>query len=115
MLDAGCGTGNYAKALIEFGVGKITLLDASKDMLDVAKEKLKTEIEKGIVDQVIEAKMPPLPFEDGKFDVVLFSLVGSNCSFHISAQSSSFIYAVFLQKEFNFCVCSGFSNDTIDW
>ena len=80
MLDAGCGTGNYAKALVELGVGKITLLDASKDMLEVAKEKLKDEIEKGIIDKVIEDKMPPLPFEDGSFDVVLFSLVGSFCS-----------------------------------
>ena len=80
MLDAGCGTGNYAKALIEFGIGKITLMDASKDMLAVAKEKLKTEIEKGIVDKVVEAKMPPLPFEDGSFDVVLFSLVGLFCN-----------------------------------
>ena len=79
-MDAGCGTGNYAKALIEFGVGKITLLDASKDMLAVAKEKLKAEIDSGIVDKVVEAKMPPLPFEDGSFDVVLFSLVGSVCN-----------------------------------
>ena len=78
MLDAGCGTGNYAKALIEFGVGKITLLDASKDMLEVAKEKLKDEIDKGVIDKVVEDKMPPLPFEDASFDVVLYSLVGIN-------------------------------------
>ena len=77
MLDAGCGTGNYAKALIDFGVGKITLMDGSPHMLEKAKEKLKDEIDKKVVDQVIEAKMPPLPFADGSFDVVLFSLVGS--------------------------------------
>lgn len=75
ILDAGCGTGNYAKALIDLGVRKITLMDGSKDMLGVAKNKLKNEIDNKIIDQVVEAKMPPLPFEDGSFDVVLFSLV----------------------------------------
>lgn len=75
VLDAGCGTGNYAKALIDYGVGKMTLMDGSPHMLEKAKEKLKDEIDKKVVDQVIEAKMPPLPFADGSFDVVLFSLV----------------------------------------
>lgn len=75
VLDAGCGTGNYAKALIEHGVRKITLMDGSSHMLDVAKDKLKDAIDKKIIDQVVEAKMPPLPFADGSFDVVLFSLV----------------------------------------
>ena len=97
VLDAGCGTGNYAKALIEFGVGKITLLDASKDMLAVAKEKLKAEIDSGIVDKVVEAKMPPLPFEDGSFDVVLFSLVGSVCNVSLNLkQISSLVNKWFL-------------------
>lgn len=75
VLDAGCGTGNYAKALIEKGIGKITLLDANKDMLHLAKVKLSDLIDKKIIHQVVEAKMPPLPFPNGSFDVVLFSLV----------------------------------------
>ena len=32
ILDAGCGPGHYTKALIELGVGKHTLLDASPAM-----------------------------------------------------------------------------------
>ena len=74
-MDAGCGTGNYAKALIELGVGKITLLDACSKMLSVAKDKLKDAIDKKIIDQVVEAKLPSIPFEDGSFDMVLYSLV----------------------------------------
>ena len=76
VLDAGCGTGNYAKELIELGVGKITLLDACSKMLSVAKDKLKDAIDTKIIDEVVEATLPAIPFEDGSFDVVLYSLVG---------------------------------------
>lgn len=41
LLDAGCGTGQYSKALLEMGIGVITLLDASPQMLTIAKENLK--------------------------------------------------------------------------
>ena len=99
LLDAGSGTGNYAKALIELGVGNVTLLDASKAMLDVAKETLKTEIEGGIVDDVIEAKMPLLPFEDGKF--VLFSMV----LHHVTASTSQRWNR--LSKRRNVCFATG--------
>ena len=75
VLDAGCGTGNYAKALIDYGVGKVTLMDASHNMLSKARDKLKDAIDKKIVDQVIEAKLPKIPVEDGTFDMVLYSLV----------------------------------------
>lgn len=75
MLDAGCGTGNYAKDLITYGVGKVTLLDGSPDMLNVAKEKLKDVINRNIIDEVVEANMPGLPFDDDSFDVILFSQV----------------------------------------
>lgn len=75
VLDAGCGTGQYAKALIDLGVGKLSLLDASTEMLDIAKEKLKESIEKKVIDIVIHAKLPELPFKDVMFDAVLFSYV----------------------------------------
>ena len=75
VLDAGCGTGNYAKALIDYGVGKVTLMDASHNMLSKARDKLKDAIDKKIVDQVIEAILPKIPVEDGTFDMVLYSLV----------------------------------------
>ena len=44
-------------------------------MLSVAKDKLKDAIDKKIIDQVVEAKLPSIPFEDGSFDMVLYSLV----------------------------------------
>lgn len=75
VLDAGCGTGLYTKALIELGVGNFSLLDASPAMLGVAKEKLKSEIENKVILDVIEAKLPVLPFKDGLFDAVMFNMV----------------------------------------
>lgn len=75
VLDAGCGTGNYAKALLDFGVGNITLLDASRGMLDKVREKLASEIASGRVKEVVETTMPPLPFPDATFDVVMFNQV----------------------------------------
>ena len=75
MLDAGCGTGNYAKDLIGYGVGKITLLDGNPDMLSNAKEKLKDAIDRNSIDNVLEVKMPGLPFNDKSYDVILYSQV----------------------------------------
>ncbi|XP_045194269.2 uncharacterized protein LOC123549862 isoform X3 [Mercenaria mercenaria] len=75
VLDAGCGTGNYAKALIDYGVGQVTLLDASPGMLEKAKVKLADAIESGKIKEVVEATMPPIPFPDASFDAVMFNLV----------------------------------------
>ena len=77
VLDAGCGTGHHAKMLIEMGVGKFTLLDASPEMLNIAKLQLKDAIKQNVVNTIIEAKLPDLPFEDGIFDAVMFNLVSS--------------------------------------
>ena len=78
VLDAGCGTGNYAKALIEHGVGHVTLLDASSGMLEKAKAKLSDDIDSGKVKDVVEATMPPIPFPDASFDVVMFNMVSTD-------------------------------------
>lgn len=75
VLDAGCGTGRFAKALIDLGVGKMSLLDASPEMLNLAKEKLKYSMESNIIDQVIEAVLPNLPFTEGTFDAVMYNYV----------------------------------------
>ena len=75
MLDAGCGTGHYAQSLIDIGIGKMTLLDASSEMLTVAKEKLNDAIVNNVVDAVVRAKLPVLPFAEKSFDVVLYSHV----------------------------------------
>ena len=77
MLDAGCGTGKYAKSLIDIGIGKISLLDDSLEMLNFAKESLKDAIETNVVNAAIQARLPDFPFEDGKFDAVMFNQVRS--------------------------------------
>ena len=75
ILDAGCGTGNYTKALIKNGVGKVTLMDASSGMLQQAKIKLADAIAEKTVAGFVQNKLPTIPFEDESFDAVLFSLV----------------------------------------
>lgn len=75
VLDAGGGTGIYTKALIEHGIGRITLLDASSRMLEIAKVKLENDLAKRKVDEIVQAIMPPLPFCDESFDAVMFNLV----------------------------------------
>ena len=83
VLDAGCGTGNYSKALINHGVRRITLLDSSDKMLSVAKEKLKDAIDKKIIDSVITAVLPNLPFRNSFFDAVMFNAVSSLICFNL--------------------------------
>ena len=75
MLDAGCGTGRYSTDLIKFGIGKISLLDKSLTMLEMAKEKLKDEIRNNIVVDIVTASLPDFPFRPASFDVVMFNFV----------------------------------------
>ena len=86
VLDAGCGSGRYAKALVDLGVGNMSLLDASVEMLRLAKENLKGswqtdsvgdkgELVEEHVRDIIEAKLPTLPFQDGTFDAVMYNYV----------------------------------------
>ena len=63
------------------GVGKLCLLDASSEMLNIAKHKLEDYIEQNVVDAVIKAKLPDLPFDDGTFDAVMFNHVSIKYSF----------------------------------
>lgn len=75
VLDAGCGTGKYPQQMINMGVGKFTLLDASLQMCTVAKKNLRAAIENNIVEKVIQIKLPDLPFPDGTFDAVMLNFV----------------------------------------
>ena len=75
VLDAGCGTGQYTEALFEKGLTKATMIDASAEMLNVAKEKLKTAINNKMIDDVVQVQLPHLPFEDGAFDAVMYNYV----------------------------------------
>ena len=81
VLDAGCGTGQYAKVLADMGVGRLCLLDASSEMLNIAKHKLEDEIKQNVVDAIIKAKLPDLPFDNGIFDVVMFNDVSTKYFF----------------------------------
>ncbi|XP_053380874.1 malonyl-[acyl-carrier protein] O-methyltransferase-like isoform X1 [Mercenaria mercenaria] len=86
ILDAGCGTGNYSKSLLDIGVGQMALLDSSSEMLKTAKDKLDNYIECGKVTDVVECTMPPIPFPDDSFDAVLFNTVLN----HLDRANSAF-------------------------
>lgn len=89
ILDAGCGTGNYSLDLLKYGVGHVTLFDASSGMLDKAKTKLAEYIASGRVAGITEGKMPPLPYADNTFDAVMFNLV----LHHLDPDSNNESYA----------------------
>ena len=63
FLDAGCGTGNLARALIAEGMSPnlMTLLDPSAAMLERCVD---------IPVPKIQGRLEALPFEDGAFDLV---------------------------------------------
>lgn len=74
LLDAGCGTGQHSQALLKMGIGEITLLDASPQMLSFAKEKLRSrEYTKHKRVHTIVAAFPPFPFKDASFDAIMFN------------------------------------------
>ena len=64
--------------MIKHGIGKVTLLDASEEMLNKARDKLKDAVKQNIVVDIVKSVMPTLPFEDNSFDVILFSAVRSS-------------------------------------
>ncbi|XP_052817188.1 ubiquinone/menaquinone biosynthesis C-methyltransferase UbiE-like [Mya arenaria] len=75
VLDAGCGTGNYSSALLEGGLGHVTMIDASGAMLQQARDKLEDALADGRVKQMLEVKLPEIPFPDNTFDAVMFNMV----------------------------------------
>jgi ubiquinone/menaquinone biosynthesis C-methylase UbiE len=69
VLDAGCGSGVHAAELIKRGAN-VTGVDLSRDLLNIARERLGPGV------QLREADLSqPLPFPDNAFDLVLSSLV----------------------------------------
>jgi len=73
VLDVGCGTGTLAIAIRpRVGEGEVHGIDASPEMIEVAKEKAaKTRTEINFQVALIEA----IPFPDGSFDLVTSSLM----------------------------------------
>lgn len=69
VLDAGCGGGAHAAALLERGA-VVTGIDASAGMLDIAQRRLQGRA------RLLSADLnEPLPFTDKAFDLILASLV----------------------------------------
>ena len=80
LLDAGCGTGNYMRPLLESGkVSKYVAFDASEGMLNQLKKKATLWQQDNKVDVIIEVSqvslMEPLPFENESFDVIIHNQV----------------------------------------
>ncbi|WAQ93522.1 hypothetical protein MAR_005993 [Mya arenaria] len=80
ILDIGCGTGQYAKEMLDLGVGRMSLIDVSTDMLKAAKRKLANAIEQGRVQCLRTIKAPPLPLYSDCFDVILMTATESEFS-----------------------------------
>lgn len=74
VLDAGCGPGAYAQALVAQGA-IVTACDASDRMLELAAERLQTELGTGSVRlEHVDLSQPLTKFEDAAFDVVIAPL-----------------------------------------
>ncbi len=73
ILDAGCGTGNYSQAMLDY-VGKIEAVDMNPGMLEVAAQKLAGERDEGRI-SFQSARIDELPFEDEHFDGVMINQV----------------------------------------
>jgi ubiquinone/menaquinone biosynthesis C-methylase UbiE len=69
VLDVGCGTGRLAAALAEAATAKVWGVDASAEMVSVARETVPAGV------GIRQAEAESLPFRDGWFDRVTMSLV----------------------------------------
>lgn len=73
VLDAGCGTGNYSKAIVGH-VGRIEALDMSQGMLGQAQAKLEAEAAAGRI-SFHQGSISELPFADSSLDGVMINQV----------------------------------------
>jgi SAM-dependent methyltransferase len=73
ILDAGCGTGNYSRAMLDY-VGRIEAVDMNPGMLEVAAHKLAEAKDEGRI-SFHSARIDELPFEDEHFDGVMINQV----------------------------------------
>jgi len=73
LLDVGCGTGSYSRALIE-NVRHIVAVDMSPGMIEVASHKFKRFRRNGRIG-FNRAKIDALPFKDDTLDAVMINQV----------------------------------------
>lgn len=71
VLDAGCGDGYLSKELNKAGA-KVTGIDGSARMIEIAKNKAGSE---GGMSFLVQDLREKLPFSDGSFDIVLANMV----------------------------------------
>jgi ubiquinone/menaquinone biosynthesis C-methylase UbiE len=69
VLDLGCGTGRLSAALAAEGIARVWGVDASAEMLAVARDKLPAGV------GLKQARAEDLPFKDGSFDRAVTWLV----------------------------------------
>ena len=73
LVDAGCGTGSYSQALLEY-VGRIEAVDMNEGMLGVARQKLAQAHDSGRV-RLHHTGIDALPLEDASVDGVMINQV----------------------------------------
>lgn len=73
LLDAGCGTGNYSRALLPH-VGRINAVDINPGMLEVAAQKLASHTGRDRI-EFHRSGIGDMPFDDGTFDAVMINQV----------------------------------------
>ena len=73
LLDAGCGTGNYARALVDY-IHHIELVDRCPGMLEQASQKLRQFQDGGRVG-IHHAEIDELPLADASVDAVMVNQV----------------------------------------
>ncbi|MGF1470764.1 MAG: class I SAM-dependent methyltransferase [Rubrobacteraceae bacterium] len=73
VLDAGCGTGSYSRALLHY-VGKIEAVDMNEGMLAVAQQKMPAAEGEGRI-SFHQSSIDELPFEEATFDGVMINQV----------------------------------------
>ena len=73
ILDAGCGTGNYSRAMLDY-VGRIEAVDMNPGMLEVAAQKLAEPRSEGRI-SFHSARIDELPFGDASFDGIMINQV----------------------------------------
>jgi 2-polyprenyl-3-methyl-5-hydroxy-6-metoxy-1,4-benzoquinol methylase len=73
VLDAGCGTGNYSKAMLAH-VGRVNAVDLNANMLDLAREKCAQESTAGRI-TFHQSAIDSLPFDDAVFDGIIINQV----------------------------------------
>ena len=83
VLDAGCGTGNYARALLRH-VLRIEALDRSPGMLEVARRKLADAIEEGRV-ALHQGSIDALPLADASVDGIMINQVLHHLPYDLDA------------------------------